>query len=191
MATPSPASSPPPAPAPPRIVPPKTPMRRPHCGPVEPNSRSQLRGEWVRFLSRYRWALVLTLTFGQDRRAVRAGQNPEFADKAFRRLIRHINDILHGRRWMAKSPNGGVVWARVHELQRDGTSHYHAVIFSPAIPNMSMLISETRAWWRANYGTAAIETPNCNSSVLHYLVKHVGDPNAGEVDISHNFGRCG
>jgi predicted DNA-binding transcriptional regulator AlpA len=147
--------------------------------------------EWVNFLSRYRWTLFLTLTFGRNRRAVRVGQSPEFAEKAFRRLIRHVNEHIYGPRWMAKSPNGGVVWARVHELQRDGTSHYHAVIFSPDVSNMPLLISEMNAWWRAKYGAAVIEMPTCELNVLNYLLKSSSDPNSSEVDVSFNLGRSG
>lgn len=155
--------------------------------PPQPDARNHLKRAWVNFLSHYRWSIVLTLTFGRDRHSFRCGQNPELADKAFRTLIRKVNENLYGNRWMSKSPSGGVVWARAHELQQDGTSHYHAVIFSSHIPITPSLLSELRAWWRARYGSAIIEPPRHNSSVLRYLVKHVGSPDQAEIDISHNF----
>lgn len=173
----------------PRSSTPPTPFPRPQYTSPQPNARLQLRREWVRFLSRYPWSAVLTLTFGPNRRAFRCSHNSEQATKAFRRLIRDINETLYGRRWMSKPPHGGVVWARVHELQKDGTSHYHAVIYSPGTPITSLHLSRMKAWWQSRYGRAVVEIPRCNFTVLRYLVKHVGDPDPADIDWSHSFMR--
>jgi hypothetical protein len=151
------------------------------------NRRLALRNSWVEFLGHYDWSMVITLTF--DRKKFRPSFDPdsERAETAFRQLIRYLNEQLYGRRWMSKPPRGGAVWARVHEPQKDGTLHYHAVLYCHSSSITAELLVNLREWWRARYGLAVVEVPRSKSATLRYLVKHVGSFENAEVEFSYNF----
>jgi len=148
-----------------------------------------LRAAWVKFLQPHPWAVFITLTFDQKRRPYQFTQNPEKADKDFRRLIRFINEELHGKRWLRKTSHKGVIWARVREPHRDGALHYHACLYSPSEPITPSLIRVLKDWWESKFGMARSEVPRSKDAVVEYLTKHVGNPKLAEIDLSYNFPR--
>ena len=149
--------------------------------------RRALRDSWVGFLGRYDWSMVITLTFGRKKFRPRFDRDSKGAERAFRRLVRYLNEQLYGQRWMSKPPRGGAVWAYVREPQKDGTLHYHAVLFCHSSVITGNLLANLSKWWRARYGSAVVEVPRAKIATLRYLVKHVGNFENSDVEYSHNF----
>lgn len=151
------------------------------------NRRIALRESWVEFLGRYDWSMMITLTFGRNEFRPRFDRDSKRAERAFRQLIRYLNEQLYGQRWMSKPPRGGAVWASVPEPQKDGTLHYHAVLFCHASAITADLLANLSKWWRVRYGLAVVEVPRSKIATLRYLVKHVGSFENSDVEWSHNF----
>lgn len=146
-----------------------------------------IRELWAQLLARHRWQCVMTLTFDRSQYVMRLSQSPERADKAFRRLVRHANEVLYGRRWMSRARCGGVVWALAKEAHKDGSIHFHVLFDAPSRAMTKETIQELGNWWRNHFGFARSEAPESNLAVINYLVKHAGDGDAVELDISFNF----
>ena len=149
--------------------------------------RTRLSEAYAEFLAPHPWQVFLTLTF--DRKRIRPNFSvlPQWADKAFRRLVLFFNEHLYGPRYLRTTKHKGVVWARVAEAHRDGVLHFHAVLYSPSGSIPEDLIRAAENWWNGQFGMARAEIPRSHKDVLRYLTKHVGDPERAELDLSWNF----
>ncbi len=154
-------------------------------------------------LAREPWHWFATLTFspekkvrdkwtGELKRVQRFhpihGMHVEAADKAFRYLLKSINESLYGRRWM-RVPHGGLVWARGQEFHKSGRVHFHTLF---AAPDVDLNTAASRYYWHEfwyrEFGRNQIERPRSQDDVLGYVSKYVTKD--GEVDISPNFGQA-
>lgn len=150
----------------------------------------RLRTAWLEWARTVRWDLFVTLTFERTRGRPKPDFESERADKAFRRLIRFLNEALYGRRWLRTTAHKGVIWIRTREAHEDGAVHLHACIHLPEGALTSHLIRCARDWWGQGYGFARMEPLQSIDAVVAYLVKSVGSARRGAViDISHNFPR--
>ncbi len=158
---------------------------------------------YVELLAREPWHWFVTLTFspqknvrdkwtGELRKVDRFhpihGMHLEAANKAFRYLVRSINENLYGKRWM-RVPHGGLVWARGQEFHRSGKVHFHALF---AAPDVDLNTATSRYYWHEfwyrEFGRNQIERPRDQDDVLGYVSKYVTQE--GEVDFSPNFGQA-
>ena len=152
---------------------------------------TRLQAGWVELLSRYEWHCILTLTFDPARYRFAYGGSPERADKAFRRLLRFVNEQLYGQRWMSKSKSGGVIWVRVGEAHIDGRLHYHALLYAPGKMISKSLLRSISSFWNACFGSARAESPRSARASICYLIKTVAVDGRAEVELSRNFGYVG
>ncbi|WP_428999793.1 hypothetical protein [Stenotrophomonas maltophilia] len=110
------------------------------------------------------------------------------ADKAFRGLIRYINEELYGRRFLRTTTHKGLIWVRVQEAHSDGALHYHACLCTPSQSLSGPMLRRIEAWWLARHGNARAQKPHSQCAALRYLVKHVSlKPDSAIVDLSHNY----
>lgn len=149
--------------------------------------RTSLHSAWLGALHPYPWEVFLTLTFSKSRMA--GGTSSEGANRAYRRLVRFVNEKLYGRRWLRTTKHKGIVWVRIEEGHADGMLHYHACFYSPSVQISPELIKEMQVWWRQRFGLAEAEAPKSRMAVLRYLLKSLLRSAPGELDLSHNFPR--
>lgn len=152
---------------------------------------ARLRHAWMSYLQPHRWGAFLTLTFDRRRSLLAYSPSPEWADKAFRRLVQFVNESIYGKRWLRDTKHKGVIWARVEEAHADGALHLHAVVCAPARTIPASLLRAMKDWWGRHFGIARIEIPRSLDDVLHYLTKHIAFPDRAELHISKNFQRPG
>lgn len=150
---------------------------------------SKLKQGWCELLGRYQWHIFLTLTFDGSRSKVRPSSESERLDRAFRMLIRSMNEKLYGRRWMSKCWHKGVIWARAVELHASGAPHFHAVIGAPTKHHLVDVdfCRDKVHWWRARHGSAKFEPVMRAEQAISYMIKHVGSGKSCEIDFSFNL----
>lgn len=146
-----------------------------------------LRGSWLEFLRKHEWQYVVTLTFDPSHRLPPFYSESGWHQKAFRQLVRHINEELYGLRWRRKTTHKGIVWSFVTEPHLDGRLHIHALIKTPCQPSSAKLDRFIRAWWAARYGRAESNRPRSQEAVIKYLLKGVRVNSHASPDISQNF----
>lgn len=149
----------------------------------------KLKEGWCELLDRYPWHIVATLTFDGSRSRARSASESERLDRAFRMLIRTVNEQVYGRRWMSRCVHKGVIWARATEFHASGAPHFHAVIGAPTKHHLidAAFCRDKVKWWWARHGSAKFEPVMCAERAIRYMVKHVGSDAACEVDLSFNL----
>lgn len=149
----------------------------------------RLRSAWAEFIAKQPWDVFCTLTFDRRCYSPRHDISPEKVDKAFRRLIRYLNEHLYGARWMRTCPHKGVIWVRSQEPHKDGVLHFHACLRSPSAPITQALLDAASRWWEHKFGFARFEAPRSQGDVIGYLTKHTGADGwaHAEMELSYNF----
>jgi hypothetical protein len=159
--------------------------------PVPSRGVAGLRSAYAIFLQRHPWQAFLTLTFDRRYWTPSHAISPERADKAFRQLVRYVNESLFGKRALRSTKHKGVIWARASEAHGDGVLHFHALLYSPTTSIDEGTVQVLREWWEHRFGAARAEVALSQAAVTEYLSKRLGADAQAEIDISKNFGWTG
>lgn len=149
--------------------------------------REELRDAWESLLGRQQWQYALTLTFDPAHVPDTASRSAAFCNKTFRRLIRHINDSLYGRRWSSRPRHRCASWAYICEAHGDGRLHMHALLATPSRSPEALTQRDICTWWHARYGLASCDPPHSQLAAVRYLVKSLRKGPVADVELSWNF----
>jgi len=103
---------------------------------------------------------------------------PERTYKAFHYFVQTLNDRLFGRHWERRKQ--GVRYAVARELQRRGTTHFHALLSHDG----SEWLDYGWAWhtWNGIMGSSDFQRPCSQGDVCRYIAKYVTKGYDGQVN---------
>ncbi len=146
-----------------------------------------LKEAWVEFIKRYEpFTWFVTLTFKEPK-------HPEYADKAFFRWIRHINECLYGRRYREKKK--GVTWIKCMEYQelrrineKKDVIHFHSLVGDPNLYKLKRL--DFMKAWEYNCNPSKAWQYDCNPNIelvngISRIFKY--DANRGAVNYCSKY----
>ena len=154
-----------------------------------------VRAEYTRWLAKYPWQWMLTLTFPgplypQQLTAAANGaqQNrtkfvhPQHARKLFGVFVHWINHQLYGRGYY-KHPGTGIYWVLAQEYQKNGQIHYHALMAADDDLNLVLSRKKAESKWQSLAGFAVIKpVTNRMTTVTDYVGKYVYKE--GDIELS-------
>ena len=155
-------------------------VNTPHSPALTGYIKVDLQKAWVNFIEKfepYRW--FVTLTFKDE-------THPEQADKRYFRWIRHINEVLYGKRW--REHQEGTTWFKAVEYQDRGTLHFHCLL-GGEVWKLKRL--DWMKAWETNCmnthevvnGFARIFEYDYKQGAISYVSKYVFK-NGGEIDMN-------